>query len=753
MNRINKIISLALLISLLQIYNLAYSQEKTKYKDLKEAIFSSQKLRGSYGPGSVNWINGGDKYSYTIFNKDTRKNEIHVFNPSTLEDEVIFGSDSITFPGTEENFSYNSFQWAKDSKHLVFQTHFKRIYRRSGTADYYVYSLEDKTLILAAKGARTAELSPDGSMIGYERDGNIFVYSFDEDKEIQLTNDAAENIFNGHYDWVYEEEFGQAQAWRWSADSRYIAYWQTDESEVPIFQMTNYEGQHPEYVKIPYPKVGDPNPKVKIGILDVKSGKNIWATTDESGDFYIPRIYWTSRPNVLAVMTLNRKQNDMKLYFFNIKSQQHNLVFEETSDTWVDIYDFYARVNDMISFPDGVEEFFWISDRDGFQHIYRYDYKGKLINQITSGNWTVLKLHGIDLDNKTVFYESTEVSPLQPQLYSIKFDGSNKKRISTAEGNHNFNFSPNTKYFIDSYSSTSTPVQVELWSSEKGLLKKLEDNKSVTEYIASHAYSPKELFQIKTSDGAVLDCSVIKPYEFDSTKKYPVVFTIYGGPGSQGVYNSFESNGFKQFLSQKGYLTVDINNRGNANYGRDFMKRVYEHLGKWESNDFAEFARYLKTLSYVDSNKIAIMGTSYGGYITTYTMFKYPELFKVGIANSPGCTDWRLYDDIYTERYMGLKDENKSGYDESSSLTYARNLKGHLLLVHSAMDENVHIQNTMQLLTALTNAGKDADLRIYPPGAHGAIYNLQSALVMYSVYYNYLDRFFNDGKDQININE
>ena len=728
------------------------AQQKIEYKSLKEALSSTKKLAGKSGPKDVNWIDDGNKYSYTTENTVTKKEEIRSFDPATGKDELIFNAQGMTFPDTSKSFNFSSFEWAKDSKHILFETNFRKIYRRSGISDYYVYSLADRTINIAAKNARTAELSPDGSMVGIERGGNMYVYNFAAKSETQLTNDAVKDIFNGHYDWVYEEEFGKAQAWNWSPDSKYIAYWQFDESDVPLITLTNYQGLHNVYEKIPIPQVGDPNPKVRIGVLDVKTHKNIWLDSGDRGDFYIPRIYWTSEPNTLAMIVMNRAQNDMKLYFFNVITGSHHLVMEEKNNTWVAIFNFYTGVNDLMFFPDKTKEFFWVSDRTGYYQIYRYDYDGKLLNQVTNGNWDVIKVLGINPETQTMYYTSAEASPLEEQLYSIKFDGSNEKRLSPAKGYHEFNLSPNSKYYIDAYSSISQPRQVELWLTGGKIIKKLEDNASVNDFINTHEYSPRELFSFKTSDGAKLDCSMVKPFHFDPSKKYPVVLSIYGGPESHSVYNSWEYSGWDEYLAQEGYIIVDVNNRGNANYGSQFEKVVYKQLGKWESNDFVETAHYLSTLPYVDSKNMAIMGTSYGGYSTIFTMLTHPGVFKVGIANSP-VTDWRLYDDIYTERYMGLLNGNKEGYIKSDAITYADSLKGRLLLIHSTMDDNVHVQNTFQLITALTNAGKDADLRIYPMGAHGAAYNFQSFLLEHNDYIHYLNRYLKGECNQPNVNE
>jgi dipeptidyl-peptidase-4 len=300
--------------------------------------------------------------------------------------------------------------------------------------------------------------------------------------------------------------------------------------------------------------------------------------------------------------------------------------------------------------------------------------------------------------------------------------------------------SPDARYYIDRWSSTRQPRQVELWATTGKQLKALETNTRVTEWLGTHAFAPTELFSFTTSDSVRLDGSIIKPVPFDSTRRYPVIFSVYGGPGSQQVYDQFAASGFDQWLAQQGFIVVGLNNRGTGNYGSAFMKLVYGHLGRWESHDFAEAARYLATLPFVDGGRIAIMGTSYGGYSTVYTMAMYPDVFTVGVANSPG-TDWRLYDTIYTERYMGLLADNPDGYSESSAVEHADKITGHLLLIHSMMDDNVHPQNTMQLLTALTNAGRDADLRIYPPGRHGAAYNLASYSLMMQVTYDHLARY------------
>lgn len=719
------------------------SQQKSTFSSRQEALTAGRELSGGGGPRGLTWIDGGNRYSYTD-RADSGGEVIRSFDPASGRDELLFSARGLTFPGSDSAFNYISFQWAQDSKHLIFQSNFHRLYRRSGTSDFYVYTLASKNLQLAAKGARTGELSPDGSRLGYERDGDMFVTDLASGKELRLTHDATDLIHNGRYDWVYEEEFGLAQAWKWSPDSRNIAYWQLDESPEPTIQLTDFSGVHPEWDTIRVPLAGDSNAKVRIGVVDVSSGKQTWLEPGAEGGEYIPRIYWTSEPDTLAVVTLNRSQNEMKLFFFDIHTGGHRLVMTESSPAWVDVYDFYAGVQDMLTFPAGSREFFWISDRDGWQHLYRYSYAGRMVKQVTSGQWSVTRVEGTDPARKTVYFTTTKDSPLERQLYSVRYDGSHLTRLTTTTGTHDIDMSPNARFYLDRWSSVSQPRQVELWATGGRMIKKLEANPGVTAWMKTHAYSPTELFSFTTSDGQKLDGSMVKPYPFDSTRRYPVIFAIYGGPGSQQVYNSFNSSGWTQWLAQEGYLVVGLNNRGSNNYGSKFMKVVHQQLGKWESHDFAEAARYLSTLPYVDSSHIAIMGGSYGGYSTVFTMEQYPDIFKVGVANS-AVTDWRLYDNIYTERYMNTPALNEQGYNTSSAVKNAKALTGRLLLIHSMMDDNVHPANTMQLLTAMTNAGHDVDTRIYPPGRHGAAYNAQSNMLIMQVTDQFLAEHLKSG--------
>jgi len=724
------------------LFDAAIAQDKQEYQNLRQALFSGMQLSGERGPQNVQWIDGGERYSYMQRNFQTGSSEIRVYDPTEGSDILIFDTAEHTYPGSEDPFAFRSFEWSADFKYIVFQSDFSPVYRYSGISNYFYYSVEDQTLELIAEDAFTAQLSPDGTKVGYHRYGELYVFDLANDEETQLTFDSQKDLFNGRFGWVYEEEFGLVQAWKWSHDSRYIAYWQTDERDVKRFVSTDYEGRYPEYTDIPYPKVGDTNPRVKIGVLDTENGDDRWLQFNLNGGL-IPRIYWTSNEQELAVVWMNRQQSELKLTFFDVISGQGRVIMEENNENgWIDVYDFFAGIDDYFFFPDDRDEFLWISDRDGYNHLYRYNYDGDLLNQVTDGDWRVTNVFAVNSHENRIYYESTEESPLERHLYSITFDGNEKIRYTQEPGNHSFSMGSDGRYYIDTWSNTETPTQVELWTTDGGgeMLETFVTNDSVKSYIEKVVYQPRELFTFATSDGQQLDGYMIKPHDYDSTKSYPLLLSIYGGPSSQGVYNQFETSMWAQYLAQEGFVIANVNNRGSGGYSAEFEKSVYMNLGELEASDFAETASYLASKEWIDGDRMAIRGHSYGGYMAALTAVLHPDVFKVSIVGAP-VTDWRLYDSVYAERYMGLLEENEQNYINGSVMAHADNLEANMLVAHSSMDENVHIQNTMQMLTAFTNAGKDVDLRIYPPGAHGVAYNQPSYLLLYQAYTDYLKRF------------
>lgn len=719
----------------------AQPAELPQYESLRSALFSGGRLAGNSGPRSINWIEGGERYSYMQENAGTGETEIRVFDPATGQDEQVFTTGELSFPDSNIPFSFRSFQWSDDARFIIFQTNFEAIYRYSGLSDYYYYSIESGTLELVAERAFTAQLSPDGTKVAYHKDGNMFLYDLEESQTLQLTFDTTENVFYGRFGWVYEEEFGLVQAWKWSPDSQYIAFWKSDERDVPLFQTTNYEGKHPEWFTIPFPKVGDPNPSVEIGVIDIQTEEIRWMDLDP-GEGYIPRIYWTARPGSLAITEMPRAQNQLNLHLYDVTTGSGERIMQETSDTWIDVFDFFAGIDDYLFFPQGEESFFWISDRDGWKHLYRYNYEGELLGQLTEGDWRVTYVHAIDVEDEQVYFSATEASPLERQLYRVGFDGSGRERITREPGRHRIDMGASGRFFINRYSNVDTPQQVELWDSRRGRISVLEDNAGVSEFVSKHAYAPRELFSFTTGAGHELDGYMIRPFEFDERRSYPLFLSIYGGPGAQGVYNEFETNMFHQYLAQLGYVVININNRGSGGYDREFEKGVYLELGHQEAEDYAAAARWMAdTYEWIDEDRMAIRGHSYGGYMSALTMGLQPGVFQAAIIGAP-VTDWRLYDTIYTERYMGLLEENRSGYERSSVMNHVGQIAddARLFIAHSAMDENVHLQNTMQLLTALTDAEKDAELRIYPKGNHSVAYSGESYVLLHQAYIDFLER-------------
>lgn len=722
---------LILLIAVISIS--AVNGQKKEYENLREAIFSAGNLRGSSGPSNVVWINDGNQYSYTKNNQGAQ--EIWVHDIESGNENLVFSSADRTFKEGGD-FRYRSFQWAGDYNYLLFQTNFTPVWRYSGNADYYYYSIKEDTLELIVSQAFTAEVSPDGNKLGYGKDGDLYMYTFADEKTQRFTDDAENHFYNGRWGWAYEEEFGLVQAWKWSHDSKYIAFWQSDERHVPIYKLTDFAGLHPEYMEVPYPKVGDPAPYVKLGIIDTENGSKKWLDFDLKGG-YIPRIYWTSDPGELAIVYMNRPQNLVEVYMADVSTGYMNLIYRESSETWIDIFDFFASELDHFYFPENVNFFFFVSERDGWAHIYKISYDGGDVQQVTKGEFEVIGIKAIDTGKAKLYYTSTEVSPLETNLFSVKFNGKGKKQITEGSGSHRVDVSPNGKYFFDRYSSVDSPSRVEFKSTDGKLIADMTDNSRVEAYLAEHAYSPKELFSFTTSDGQKLDGYLIKPFNFDPAKSYPLLLDIYGGPGSQGVYNTFETNGWHQWLAQQGFVIASVNNRGNGGYGSAFEKIVHRQLGKIEAQDFVETAQFLANESWIDGERMAIRGHSYGGFMSSYTMVNHPGVFKASIVAAPNA-DHRLYDCILTERLMGLLEDNEEGYINSAVATNADKLEGKMLLVHSLLDENVHPQHTFQLVNAFIQAGKDIDLKIYPPGDHGVAYDLTSYILLMTQYTDFL---------------
>ena len=689
---------------------------------LKEITLEDIWQDGTFRTQRMNALNSmnGDFYTLLDFNRETRSTAVDKYSYKTLEKvETLVDSKDLAELDYFESYSFN-----KDETKLLLKTASEPIYRHSENALFYIYDLKTKKLQkVANEKIQQATFSPDSKKIAYVYKNNIYILYLQENRTDQITFDGKVNyIINGITDWVYEEEFGFVRAFQWNADGTTLAFLRFDETDVPEFTMMRYDADlYPYPHTFKYPKAGEKNSEVSLYVypLGAKS-----ATKIDLGDYeYIPRLKWTKEANLLSVQTTNRRQNSLKLHLVDTKTQRAKLVFDEKSDT-------YVNVRDVLTFLEDTS-FIWSSERDGFEHLYHYTIDGKLVNQVTKGDWDVIKFYGVDEKSKKLFYQSVADGSIHKTVYSISFDGKNKKRLSPDHGMNRASFSKNRNYFINNFSDASTPSVYTLHTSDGKLLKEVKDNKAVQEKLKEYKASQKEFSTITTKDGT-FNMWMIKPTDFDPNKKYPVLMYQYSGPGVQTVQNSW--NGYDDYwyymLAAKGYIVLSVDGRGTGGKGTAFTKVTYKELGKYETIDQIEAAKELGKRTYIDADRIGIWGWSYGGFTSSNALLKGPDVFKMAIAVAP-VTNWRLYDTVYTERYMQTPQENASGYDENSPLFFADKLKGNYLLVHGTGDDNVHVQNSMQMINALIKADVPFDSEFYPDRTHGIYRGENTRLHLY----------------------
>jgi dipeptidyl-peptidase-4 len=614
-----------------------------------------------------------------------------------------------------------------EDKLLVFEN-LESVYRRSPKASYFVYDLATKKVTeLSDKGKQMfTHFSPDGKKIAYVRDNNLYIRNLETGFEIPVTSDGEMNkIKNGWADWVYEEEFSKADYFDWSKNSEYLAYIRFDETRVKEFTLDYYKGDlYPEKYTFKYPKAGEDNSIVSVHIFNVTNQITVKADIGTETDLYIPRIQFTNDPKTLCIQRLNRLQNKLEYIFTEVNSGAGKVVHTDESKTYVDISDDLTFV--------GNKGFIISSEADDFNHLYFYDLNGKLINQITKGNWDVMEFKGYDESRNTVYYLSTENGAIHRDVYSIGLDGKNKKRLSPKSGITNFEFTNGFKYYISNYSNANTPPLYELYSIDGKLVKVLEDNAELRARLSSYKLATKKFYTFKNASGIELNYWMMKPANFDSTKKYPVYMYAYNGPGSNVVNDAWSNSEFfwHQLLTQEGYIVVCLDGRGTMGRGRLFKHSTYLQLGKQETEDQIDMARYMGGLSYVEKSRIGFQGWSYGGYMASLMISKGAEVIKAAIAVAP-VTNWKYYDNIYTERFLRKPADNKSGYEDNSPTNFVKNIKGKFLLIHGSADDNVHMQNSMELSAALVKNNIPFDFMIYPNKNHG-IYGGLTRLHIYS---------------------
>jgi len=629
----------------------------------------------------------------------------------------------------------DSYTFSNDEKLMLLATNQNRIYRHSFTADYFLYDIGTKSLTkLFDFQIQEPTISPDGKKIAYAKDNNLFVYDIAAKSSVQITTDGRKNaIINGITDWVYEEEFGFVKAFEWNANGTQIAYIRFDETDVPEFSMSVFgKDLYPTTETFKYPKAGEKNALVSLYLYNVAAKVSTAINLGNYTDFYIPKLKWTNDANLLSVQVLNRHQDNLDILFVDANKAQAKVIFNQKDKAYVDVSD------KEITFMKN-NSFIWESEKDGFNHLYLYDKTGKLVNQITFGKWEVTDFYGYDETTNTIFYQSVENGSINRDIYSISLNGKNKKRLSTQTGTNAATFSPNFQYFINTFSNVNQPTSYTLNEAKTGkVIQTILTNDALLAKLKPYNLPPKEFFVLKTEKGQELNAWMIKPSDFDASKKYPVFMYQYSGPGSQEVNNTWNSaNDYWFFmLSQQGYIIVCVDGRGTGFKGADFKKVTQKELGKYEVEDQIQAAQVIGKYPYVDASRIGIWGWSYGGFMAANCLLKGNDVFKMAISVAP-VTNWRFYDSIYTERYMQTPQENPSGYDENSPINFASRLKGKFLLIHGSADDNVHVQNSMQMIEALIQANKQFDSQIYPDKNHG-IYGGKTRIQLYNKMTNFI---------------
>jgi dipeptidyl-peptidase-4 len=696
---------LALVFSFSIVFS-AFSQEKITVEQIwKEYKYSSDYI------SSFRSMNDGNYFTRL---EDGKINK-YAFKKSSAINKTLFDGNLATFDGKKidvEDYFFNA-----DETKLLLATHKKQIYRRSFTAKYYVYDIKTQKLEELAKHPspeQLAEFSPDGTKVAFVRDNNIFYKDLNTGKELIVTKDGRKNaVINGTTDWVYEEEFGITKGFYWSSDSKKIAYYRFDESMVREFTMFKYQDLYPYSYTFKYPKAGEANSRLAVFIFNTVTGEkqNSQLTNYE----YIPRIKWTKDPNKLVALTMNRHQSELVynlIQFFPDKGNaiKVNPIYTEKSETYVEIDD------NLLFLSDG-SGFMRTSEKDGYNHIYKIGFDGKA-KQITSGKWDVIEFKGLDEKKGIIYYISAEEGAQYSSLYSIGLDGEGKTKISNKKGSNDSEFSNGMKYYVNFYSNINQPYEITLHDSKGKLISTLVDNKALNAKLALLDLPKKEFIQFDGAAGK-LNGWILKPKNFDPNKKYPIYFNVYGGPGHNTVKDSWGGSGhmFHHLMAQEGYVVVSVDPRGTMYRGAEFKKSTYLQLGKLETEDVIAVAKNLAKESWADPKRIGIMGWSYGGFMASLCITKGNDIFSTAVAVAP-VTNWKYYDNIYTERFMRTPQENPKGYEDNSPINHVEKLKGNFLLIHGDYDDNVHVQNSMEMINKLVKHEKQFDMFIYPNRNH-----------------------------------
>jgi len=661
----------------------------------------------------LSWMKDGK--AYTDVEEDASGNtDLYRIDAATGTKQLLVRGAGLVPPGERRPIAIEEYRFSGDGSKLLILTNSARVWRQNTKGTFFVWDSAARRLIpVSSKPGyqQFAKFSPDGRRVAFLRDNNIYVTDLASGAETALTSDGGENVINGTSDWVYEEELDLRDAFRWSPDGSRIAFWRLDQSPIRPFYLQDFDSLYAPLVPVHYPKSGTPNSEVKIGVVELGTGRTSWIDLGPDRDIYVAAMDFADSADEVWLTRLNRHQNRLDLLLADARTGASRVIMTDRDSAWVD-----ANQPRWIA---GGKQFLFVSERDGYDQVYLFNRDGSLVRRVTPGGWDVFELLGVDERSKAVYFTGAIDGPLTRPLLRVGLDGKGLARISSEPGTHAVEFDPTFTRYVDTYSRAGVPPVQTLRRANGALLRTVADNAKLAARVTALGLTRPEFITITTADGVQLNAWIIKPRGFDASRRYPLLMNVYGGPGSQTVTDSWSGPNYlwHQMLAQDGYLVASVDNRGTGGRGAKFMKLTYLHLGRYESADQIAAARWFAAQSYVDPDRIGIWGWSYGGYMASRAMLLGAGVFKAALVVAP-VTDWRFYDTIYTERYMRTPAENPAGYDESAALTYADSLKGSLLLVHGTGDDNVHFQNSVQLVERLEGANKQFDMRIYPNKTH-----------------------------------
>lgn len=720
-------------LAIVSTFALAFAQ-----KDITlEAIWKNYEFIPHSVPG-FNFLKDGKHYTLLEDNKiqqyDLTTGELvsTIFDASAVE-----GKDG--FSGQVDGYTFSG-----DEKKILIETESEPIYRHSSRASFYIYdrSRQSLTALFGEGKQQYASFDPKAGKVAFVHNNNLYIRDLASGSLSQVTEDGEYNkVIYGAADWVYEEELSFAKAFFWSPDGQSIAFYRFDESAVKEFTMTNYHDKlYPEYVSFKYPKVGEANSRVDVFVYDLRRARAVQVYLGEEKDIYIPRVKWTASAEQLCVYRLNRHQNELELLLANPLTGETTTLLQEKNKYYIS-----EELYDDLAFLEDGKHFIWASEKDGWKHLYLYDMKGREVRQLTKGPWEVDAFYGVDEKEGRLYYQAAEKSPVERQVYSIGLDGKGKQVLAGAAGWNSVQFSSTYDYYVATHSTANTPATYTVYDRKGKALRVIEENLQMKEKMQAYQVQPVEFFNFRTADGAELNGWMIKPANLKENRQYPLLMTVYGGPGSQEVADhwlGFDYWWF-QMLAQQGYVVACVDNRGTGGRGEEFKKMTYMQLGYYETLDQIEAARYLGSQKYIDASRIGIFGWSYGAYMSSLCILKGNDVFKAAIAVAP-VTNWKWYDTIYTERFMRTYEENEAGYRDNSPVYFADRLKGDYLLIHGMGDDNVHFQHTAEMANALVAANKQFETYFYPNRNHG-IYGGNTRLHLYTKMTAFLDKSLKEG--------